>query len=89
MQAVKDSKKSALDSREFSMIIDRHSPGIELEAPPDSLWKVIPHVIPARVCKINSCHVVVNLMGHILFRSTWLLFLTTSLEGPFHKSQWK
>ena len=65
MQSVKDSKRSALHISEFSMIIDQHSPGIELEAPPDSLWKVITHVIPARVCKLDSCHIVVNLMNQI------------------------
>lgn len=84
MQAIKDSKESAQHNSEFSIIINRHSSGIELEAAPDSTWKVIPNVIPA---KVLFCLVVVKLIDYIFFRSTWQLSLIINLEESFHKSQ--
>ena len=92
MQAVKDSKRSALKSSEFSIIIDKYSSGVELEVPQDSIWKVIPDVAPAKVqCMymyiMHTCHDVDRLHDAFL-RSTWLLFLTINLEEPFHKLKW-
>ena len=67
MQAVKDSKRSALKNSEFSIIIDKYSSGVELEVPQDSVWKVIPHVAPAKVLYMYvTCHDVDSLIEYMM-----------------------